>query len=75
MALSAIGSKTRYTVVRLLAAATEELCVCEIEPVVEVCNWALGDPGEQPIERVREIRDEVEERVVVLFDEVEREAT
>jgi protein-tyrosine-phosphatase len=40
---------------------------------VEVRDWALDDPGEQPIERVREIRDEVEARVVALFDEIERE--
>lgn len=68
-------SKTRYAVVRLLADATEELCICEIEPVVEVCNCAFGNSGKQPIERVREIRDEVEERVIVLFGEVEQETT
>lgn len=41
---------------------------------VDVRDWALDDPGEQPIGRVREIRGEVEERVVALFDELEREA-
>jgi DNA-binding transcriptional ArsR family regulator len=41
-ALSALGSDTRYAVVRLLAAAGEELCVCEIEPVVDVSASAVS---------------------------------
>jgi arsenate reductase len=36
---------------------------------VEVRDWALADPGGEPIERVREVRDEVERRVAALFDE------
>ena len=36
---------------------------------VEVRDWALADPGGEPVERVREIRDEVERRVQALFDE------
>ncbi|QSX00314.1 low molecular weight phosphatase family protein [Haloterrigena alkaliphila] len=38
---------------------------------VDVRDWALEDPGEADPERVREIRDEVERRVVALFDELE----
>lgn len=41
-ALSALGSDTRYAVVRLLAAADEELCVCEIEPVLDVSASAVS---------------------------------
>jgi DNA-binding transcriptional ArsR family regulator len=41
-ALSALGSDTRYTVVRLLAAADEALCVCEIEPVLDVSASAVS---------------------------------
>nr|WP_082238222.1 low molecular weight phosphatase family protein [Halorubrum tebenquichense] len=33
-------------------------------------DWGLGDPHGRPIEEVREIRDEVEARVVALFDEL-----
>jgi protein-tyrosine-phosphatase len=33
-------------------------------------DWGLDDPHERPIEEVRAIRDEVEERVVALFDEL-----
>ncbi|WP_424014333.1 low molecular weight phosphatase family protein [Halorubrum xinjiangense] len=36
---------------------------------VDTDDWALDDPGEQPIEAVREIRDEIERRVVAVFDE------
>ena len=36
---------------------------------VEVRDWALADPGGEPIERVREIRDESSRRVEALFDE------
>jgi len=49
------------------------LDVDEVRDDVDVRDWALADPdGEEP-ERVREIRDEVENRVVALFDELERE--
>jgi len=40
---------------------------------VDVRDWALDDPDGEDPERVREIRDEVEQRVVALFDELERE--
>ena len=42
---------------------------------VDVRDWALDDPGGRDLATVREIRDEVAERVHALFDEVEREVT
>ncbi|KDS90447.1 ArsC family transcriptional regulator [Halorubrum saccharovorum] len=36
---------------------------------VDTDDWDLDDPGERPIEEVRPIRDEIERRVVALFDE------
>ncbi|WP_144799641.1 arsenate-mycothiol transferase ArsC [Halorubrum depositum] len=36
---------------------------------VDTDDWDLDDPGERPIEEVREIRDEIERRVVALFDD------
>jgi len=39
---------------------------------VDVRDWALADPDGQDMERVREIRDEIEGRVSALFDEIER---
>lgn len=40
---------------------------------VDVRDWALNDPDGQDIDRVREIRDDVRQRVNALFDEIERE--
>jgi protein-tyrosine-phosphatase len=37
---------------------------------VDVRDWALADPGEQDLDDVRAIRDEIEERVAALFDEL-----
>jgi protein-tyrosine-phosphatase len=34
-------------------------------------DWGLDDPGEQPLDAVRPIREEIERRVVDLFDELE----
>lgn len=33
-------------------------------------DWGLDDPGEQPLDEVRRIRDEIEGRVESLFDEM-----
>lgn len=41
-ALKALGNDTRYTIVRLLATAGRELCVCEITPVVVVSDSAVS---------------------------------
>lgn len=41
-ALKALGNETRYTIVRLLVAADQELCVCEITPVVDVSESAIS---------------------------------
>jgi len=40
---------------------------------VDVRDWALADPDGQDLEGVREIREEIGERVSDLFDEIERE--
>jgi protein-tyrosine-phosphatase len=37
----------------------------------DVRDWALDDPDGQDLDRVREIRDEIEGRVGDLFDEIE----
>jgi len=36
---------------------------------VDTDDWDLDDPGERPIGEVREIRDEIERRVIAVFDE------
>ncbi|GAB3419827.1 low molecular weight phosphatase family protein [Haloparvum alkalitolerans] len=40
-------------------------------PGVDDRDWALPDPGERPLEEVREIREEVADRVHALFDGIE----
>ncbi|WP_049970321.1 arsenate-mycothiol transferase ArsC [Haladaptatus cibarius] len=49
------------------------LDVSEAESKVEVRDWDLDDPHGESIEGVREIRDEIHERVSDLFDEIESE--
>lgn len=60
---------------------TEELESCDVvvtmgcstleldAETVGVRDWALDDPDGQDMERVREIRDEIEQRVIDLYDE------
>ena len=45
------------------------------DAAVDVRDWALDDPDGRDLDRVRDIRDEVRDRVSALFDEIEREAT
>jgi ArsR family transcriptional regulator len=40
--LDTLGDDTRYRLARLLAAADEELCVCELAPVVDVSDSAVS---------------------------------
>ncbi|MBV0925877.1 low molecular weight phosphatase family protein [Halomicroarcula limicola] len=40
---------------------------------VDVRDWALDDPDGKDLDRVREIRDGIRDRVRALFDEIERE--
>jgi len=63
--------------------STEELESCDVVATmgcstleldadsVDVRDWALDDPDGQDMERVREIRDDIEQRVTALFDEVD----
>jgi ArsR family transcriptional regulator len=40
--LSTLGNDTRYEVLRLIAEADEDVCVCEIEPAVGVSQSAVS---------------------------------
>ncbi|PSQ44176.1 transcriptional regulator [Halobacteriales archaeon SW_7_68_16] len=40
--LSALANETRYTLVRVLVAAQEELCVCELNAVIDVTESGLS---------------------------------
>jgi DNA-binding transcriptional ArsR family regulator len=41
-ALKTLGNDTRYNITRLLKAADRELCVCEINPVVDVSDSGIS---------------------------------
>ena len=45
-----------------------DVCPAPFLPRLE--DWSLEDPAEQPIEKVREIRDEIQGRVVKLVKEL-----
>ncbi|MFB6304501.1 MAG: low molecular weight phosphatase family protein [Haloferacaceae archaeon] len=57
-------------VVATMGCSTLSLGVDPDEAGVDVRDWALADPGGQDLAAVRAIRDEVERRVVALFDEL-----
>jgi len=43
---------------------------CPVNLGLSTEDWGLDDPANQPIEKVREIRDEIERRVDGLLDEI-----
>ena len=43
---------------------------CPFIPGKRYIDWELDDPAGQPIERVREVRDEIRRRVDALLDEL-----
>ena len=45
--------------------------VCPVTPGVRRINWVLEDPKNLPLERVREIRDEIEHSVEQLVQELD----
>ena len=61
--------------------STDELESCDVVATmgcstlsltgIETRDWALPDPDGKPPERVREIREQVRERVTTLFDDLE----
>jgi arsenate reductase (thioredoxin) len=47
---------------------------CPYIPGKRYIDWDLPDPAGQPLERVRQLRDEIERRVAGLLTELDREA-
>jgi arsenate reductase (thioredoxin) len=45
---------------------------CPVIPGTRYVDWDLPDPAQQPVEAVREIRDEIARRVRELVDELNR---
>ena len=55
--------------------ATMGCSTLDLDADVDVRDWALPDPDGEDLDRVREIRDEIERQVREVFDELESEAT
>jgi arsenate reductase (thioredoxin) len=49
--------------------------VCPVLPGKSYVDWGLDDPAGQPLERVRELRDEIEGRVVELARQLDSART
>ena len=49
--------------------------VCPVTPGVRRISWVFEDPKDLPLERVREIRDDIEKSVEQLLRELDADAT
>src|SRR2546426_10490366 len=49
--------------------------VCPVTPGVRRLSWVFEDPKDLPLERVREIRDDIEKSVEQLLRELDADAT
>ena len=58
-----------------LAVSTCSEEVCPVTPGVRRISWVFDDPKNVPLERVREIRDEIERSVEGLVGELDGERT
>jgi protein-tyrosine-phosphatase len=47
---------------------------CPVVPGKRYVAWQLPDPKQEPLERVREIRDDIERRIVELVHDLDRQA-
>ena len=52
-----------------MGCSVEKFCPAPI--LKNVIDWALEDPKDKPIEKVRQIRDEIEKRVLKLISELQ----
>jgi arsenate reductase (thioredoxin) len=55
-----------------LAVSTCSEEVCPVTPGVRRLSWELPDPKNMPLDEVRPIRDEIEQRVADLVEELDR---
>ncbi len=55
-----------------MGCSVEQICPAPL--LKNVIDWALEDPKGKPIEKVREIRDEIEKRVLKLIAELGKDS-
>jgi len=53
-----------------MGCSVEKFCPAPL--LKNVIDWGLEDPKDKPIEKVRQIRDEIEKRVLKLISELNR---
>jgi arsenate reductase (thioredoxin) len=58
-----------------IAVSTCSEEICPVTPGVRRVSWVFADPKNLPLERVREIRDEIKESIEQLVRELDAEAT
>jgi protein-tyrosine-phosphatase len=51
-----------------MGCSVEKICPAPL--LKNVVDWGLEDPKDQPIEKVRQIRDEIEKRVLKLISDI-----
>ena len=56
-----------------MGCSVEEVCPAPLLKGKTLIDWGLDDPKGQPIEKVKEIRDEIERRVEELLSTLSRE--
>jgi protein-tyrosine-phosphatase len=52
-----------------MGCSVEKICPAPL--LKNVIDWGLEDPKDKPIEKVRQIRDEIERRVLELISEID----
>ena len=57
-------------IVITMGCSVEGLCPAHL--IRNIVDWKLEDPKGKPIEKVREIRDEVEKKVLKLLEQIKR---
>lgn len=70
-----IGREALLAVDLVVTMGCSAADVCPATYRGDSVDWALEDPHERPIEEVREIRDEIENRVVGLLDDIEADVS
>ena len=53
-----------------MGCSVEKICPAPL--LKNVIDWGLEDPKDKPVEKVRQIRDEIEKRVLGLISEISR---
>jgi protein-tyrosine-phosphatase len=72
-----MGFRSPRSMAEAIASDTPELIItmgcgeqCPLVPGARIIDWDLPDPAGKPIEFMRDVRDEIEKRVLDLINEI-----